>query len=217
MWFDSIPFIRDKSTTMVYSKHWPNYGSTTPTWLSSSISSSPTAIQRVWYLTHFNTDAYFVNNYSLFHCFRFPSSSIWLRICIKKGRLKIWRNGPMRFTLLTLFLMRLVSAAKFYLNQKLISISRMIWQPLKVNNIDEHVLHEIDDALQIDLDKEEILRKVTTVFFTYSSQSSQFSVYLFMLKRFTYRFIKRFFKILLDSIKFFFICLLFCELCVESF
>ncbi|XP_059352052.1 rho guanine nucleotide exchange factor 11-like [Daphnia carinata] len=32
--------------------------------------------------------------------------------------------------------------------------------PLKLNNVDEHVLHEIDDALQIDIDKEEILRKV---------------------------------------------------------
>ncbi len=28
-------------------------------------------------------------------------------------------------------------------------------------NVDEHVLHEIDDALQVDIDKEEILRKVT--------------------------------------------------------
>jgi len=33
-------------------------------------------------------------------------------------------------------------------------------QPLKLNNVDEHVLHEIDDALQVDIDKEEILRKV---------------------------------------------------------
>lgn len=33
-------------------------------------------------------------------------------------------------------------------------------QPLKLNNVDEHVLHEIDDALQMDIDKEEILRKV---------------------------------------------------------
>ncbi|XP_046445841.1 uncharacterized protein LOC124195459 isoform X11 [Daphnia pulex] len=32
--------------------------------------------------------------------------------------------------------------------------------PLKLNNVDEHVLHEIDDALQVDIDKEEILRKV---------------------------------------------------------
>lgn len=33
-------------------------------------------------------------------------------------------------------------------------------QPLKMNNVDEHVLHEIDDALQVDIDKEEIIRKV---------------------------------------------------------
>lgn len=30
-----------------------------------------------------------------------------------------------------------------------------------MNNVDEHVLHEIDDALQVDIDKEEILRKVS--------------------------------------------------------
>jgi hypothetical protein len=35
-----------------------------------------------------------------------------------------------------------------------------VLQPLKLNNVDEHVLHEIDDALQVDIDKEEILRKV---------------------------------------------------------
>ena len=29
-----------------------------------------------------------------------------------------------------------------------------------MNNVDEHILHEIDDALQVDSDKEEILRKV---------------------------------------------------------
>ena len=29
-----------------------------------------------------------------------------------------------------------------------------------MTNVDEHVLHEIDDALQVDIDKEEIIRKV---------------------------------------------------------
>ena len=32
-----------------------------------------------------------------------------------------------------------------------------------MNNVDEHVLHEIDDALQVDIDKEEILRKVIAI------------------------------------------------------
>lgn len=40
------------------------------------------------------------------------------------------------------------------------SLSSPVLQPLKLNNVDEHVLHEIDDALQVDIDKEEILRKV---------------------------------------------------------
>lgn len=33
-----------------------------------------------------------------------------------------------------------------------------------MTNVDEHVLHEIDDALQVDIDKEEILRKVKESF-----------------------------------------------------
>ena len=37
-------------------------------------------------------------------------------------------------------------------------------QPLKVSNVDEHVLHEIDDALQVDIEKEEIIRKVSRHF-----------------------------------------------------
>lgn len=33
-----------------------------------------------------------------------------------------------------------------------------------MTNVDEHVLHEIDDALQVDIDKEEIIRKVFILF-----------------------------------------------------